>query len=149
MKYFKPVEYLPKEVHDFCGDLGMRYIDQKIPLIMDAIRDFFGKPITINNWNIGGDRNGSCLRLPSNKDYIQFSDHSYGRACDFVVEGVDSISVQLNIVKSITLSAQLKTLGLTSIEDGTEGWTHIGVSHLDGWSIPIVNGISLIPIPKK
>ena len=145
---FQSIEYIPKELYNLYGDKGMRYINPKIPLIMQAIRTFMGKPITINNWFDGGDRNGSCLRLPSNKDYTQWSDHSMGNACDFIVSGMDSLEVQKIITKS-ALTGQLINLGLTSIEDGTQGWTHIGVSNLDGWNLSKVNGVYLIPIPKK
>lgn len=149
MKYFKPYEYLPKEVYDKFGDLGMRYINPKIPVLMDIIREFFGKSITINNWKSGGDRNGSCLRLPNNKDYTQFSDHSFGSACDFIVSGMDSLEIQNSIVSDPILSLKLVSYGLVSVEDRTPTWTHIGVANMDGWNVSSKNGIAIIPIPKK
>ena len=149
MKHFKPFEFLPSELYNKYADAGMRYINPKIPALMDIMREFFNCPITINNWKSGGDRNGSCLRLPNNKDYSKWSDHSFGNACDFIVSGVDSFTVQDKIINDTNLSLKLKSYGLVSIEDSTSGWTHIGVADMAGWSVPQRNGIFLIPIQKK
>lgn len=134
-------ELLPKVVWDKYGDLGMRYMDSRIVNCIRYIRTVLNKPININNVVY----DARTLRLQSSKNYSTYSDHSYGRAIDFDVEGMNSLDVQRFITKDIVTSTELKKLGLTGIEDGTEGWTHITCANLDGWGFSEINGIKLVP----
>ena len=138
-------ELLPKSIYAKYGDNGLRYLDSRIVACLQYLRKVIDKPFNINNAQF----DARTIRLPEHKEYSQFSDHSWGRAIDFDVQGVDSLSVQRIITKDIIQSAELKKLGLTAIEDGTVGWTHISCANFDGWNLPQINGIYLIPIPKK
>jgi hypothetical protein len=145
-KNFYATEFLPKAVFDRFGEAGMRYINPKIPAIMQAIRDLFGAPIRINDWFDGGTFDGRGLRLPGNPDYRQFSDHAFGNAVDFDITGLASAQVRDELL--INHADMLVALGVTGIEDNTEGWVHISVSDLSRMEFPDVNGIKLIPMPK-
>jgi hypothetical protein len=96
----------------------------------------------------GGEFDGRVLRLPGDSAYMLTSDHNYNLAIDFVVVGVDSLQVQKDMLT--TCGDDLIELGVSGIEDGTIGWTHLGISDLSQWTnIPVSNDIKLIPIPKK
>lgn len=152
MKYFIPQEYLPKETWDYFkskygnGALGMRYVDSKIPIFMDWLRETLGKSITVNNWhlNLSSDEtfDGRCLRLPSDTVYKLYSEHSYGRAIDFDVQGMKAEDVrQLLLTK---YSADFLKLGATSMEKNTN-WVHVGFADFSsGWSPEKQNGIYLL-----
>ena len=146
--YFQPVEYLPKELYNIYGDAGLRYIDKRIPIIMEITRSYMNKPITINNHHIGGLFNESCLRILGHKAYLQWSCHSFGRAVDFRYDGLDSKEFEQFIIKGNILTTNLKENGLTAIEVGNEGWIHFAVSDFTGWNIPQENGLYLIPANK-
>lgn len=145
MTNFKPQELLPKEIFEAYGDAGLRYIDNRILQIMDYIRKVFEKPVIINDWADGGQFNERTIRLPVHGAYKLYSDHSWGRAADFDVVGLDSLEVQRHILKDTIVSTVLKGLGMTGIEDMTMGWTHVTVASLDGWQLPELNGFKLIP----
>ena len=137
-------ELLPPTIYAKYGDLGLRYMDSRIVACIKYLRTVLNRVINVN-----GTIQGRTIRVPGDKDYSQFSDHSWGRAIDFDVPGMDSLAVQKLITKDIIHSTELKKLGLTAIEDGTVGWTHISCADFTGWNIHQINGIYLIPIPKK
>ena len=136
-------ELLPKYVWDSYGDNGMRFLDTRIVACIKYLRNVLAKPININNSQF----DSRTLRTQSSQNYSTFSCHSFGRAIDFDVEGMDSLAVQRFITKDIVASTELKKLGLTGIEDGTPSWTHITCSNLDGWGFQEINGIKLVPKP--
>jgi hypothetical protein len=147
MIHFKPFEFIPqkiwnamRDIYGKPGEAAMRYINPKIPIIMDYLRDYFAAPITINTWATGGNIDGRCLRLPDDPAYKLYSDHTYGNAVDFAVTGIEAPQIQKLI---LTDSDNLITLGVTGMENGTPTWTHLSVADLDGWGT-IQNGIHLL-----
>jgi hypothetical protein len=153
IKSFDCREFIPKEAWNFWqnrdgnGDLGMRFINIKIPILMQFLRDSYGKPIIINNWHVGGNLDGRCYRLPDDNAYTLYSDHSRGDAVDFNVEGLTSDQVYQDMLYKY--SADLIRLGVTSMEQNTEGWTHLGLSDVSLWGFSQQNGIKLIPLPAR
>lgn len=142
---FTPEELLPKELQDL-GWLGVtRYLDARVVMCLNYIRQTLAKSITVNT----AEEDGRTIRFPRHESYREKSDHSYGLAIDFIVDSMNSLDVQRWIVKDSSASMQLRLLGLTNIEDGTEGWTHISVADITGWNIPIVNGIGLVTDRNK
>lgn len=95
MVHFRPQEFIPQTTWARWHELGMRYINPKIPSIMDYLRECFAAPITINNWHVGGGHDGRCLRLPDDPFYKQYSDHAFGNAVDFTVAGIEAPEVQI------------------------------------------------------
>ena len=145
---FTAGEFLPQETFKEYGALGMRYINPKIPLIIQWLRNKYGKPIIINDWVSGGKLDGRCLRILGDSAYKPYSDHNFGNAVDFNVKGVEVAQVQNDIIN--TFYTDLIALGVTGIEWQTPTWIHIAVSDLSLWdNIPVKNGIKLIPVPQK
>ena len=146
-------EYLPKETYSTYGDVGMRFVDKKIPIIAQYLRDYYKSPIRMNNWYIAkdGERvfDARVLRLSSDEDYRRYSDHSYGRAIDFTIDGISATQVQQDIKDNKDcLADKLVELGVTGIEVGTSTWTHLSVSDLSLWNINIIHNIKLLNAPK-
>lgn len=150
MKNFIAQEFLPREVFTYFEDkyknssLGLRYINVNIIPLMLKLRDYFGKPIEINNWYNGGNLDGRTLRLPGNAAYTLYSDHTRGNAIDFNVTDIDNKDVYdiLLLEKPNTL----RDFKVTSIEDisATPTWIHLGFSDMTGWGSNEVNGIKII-----
>ena len=77
MKYFNRKEYECR-----CG-CGLDTVDYELDNVMDNIREHFNKPIIIN-------RGISCIDHNKNVGGSVNSQHLIGKACDFVIAGVDS-----------------------------------------------------------
>jgi hypothetical protein len=121
----------------------MRFIDKRIPEIMDFLRDEFEKDIIINDWHWKGNFQQRGLRDKTAKEYKPYSCHSFGRAVDFDVDKTNSLDVQKKILNEY--ADDLITMGVTGVEDSTSGWTHITVSDVSAWGFKKVNGIFIIP----
>jgi hypothetical protein len=153
-EFFKVPEFVPKGLHQHAvtqwgdGDLSIRFINPILIEIATYVRKKYQKPVQLNTYMDGGEFDGRVLRLPGDSAYMLTSDHNYNLAIDFVVVGVDSLQVQKDMLT--TCGDDLIELGVSGIEDGTIGWTHLGISDLSQWTnIPVSNDIKLIPIPKK
>ena len=119
-KNFKTQEFVDKATYTKYGDASIWFIDARILITMDKIRDYFGKPITVNNWASGKDREWSGLRTPKSPYYSQYSQHSFGRAVDFLVSGVSAQDVRNEIIKNPWHDAFKY---ITTLEDGVS-WVH-------------------------
>lgn len=69
-KHFKAFELLYKE----------------LLIALDYVRDNLGK-VTVNNWKSGGKFEYRGIRTSDSKDFSATSQHAYGKAVDFDVEG--------------------------------------------------------------
>jgi hypothetical protein len=154
MDFFMEQEFIPKDTWNYFqqkygdGKLAMRYIDVKIPIFMDWLRETIGKPITINNWHLnipsaqGQTYDGRCLRLPNDISYKQYSEHSYGRAVDFTVQNIEAEEIRQLLINKY--SEDFFTLGATTLEKNTS-WVHVGFADLNcGWTPEKQNGIWLV-----
>lgn len=119
-------EFVPKEIFNQWGDKARYFIDPKIPVLMQAVRDHFGKSMTINNWYHAGQFNNRGFRHPHSETGGALSQHKMGRATDSNVEGLTSDEVAKEIIKEFK---KFKPYGLTTIENPafTKGWTHLDI----------------------
>lgn len=131
-------EFVPKLIIDKFGSKGQWYIDRRIVVLAQAIRDHFGKSMTINNWFTDGPRKESGLRLQGTKTGAEFSQHKYGRAIDFIIEGLTDDEVAADIIKN---ESKFIALGLTTLENAnvTTGWTHADIRYTGLNKLLIVN----------
>lgn len=135
--YFYLYEFVPKEIYERWGEKSIRFIDRRIVLLADFIRDRFGKPMTINNWHEGGSLNNRGFRLPDSSVGAFLSDHKFGRAEDFNIEGITPQEVYKDIMDNQDMYMKA---GATIIEDieFTKTWTHLSVSWTGSDKILIV-----------
>jgi hypothetical protein len=121
-KNFTVQELVPPEVYTERGDAVAQLMDVRIINVAQWLRDKLGKPITINNWNTGGQYKESGLRNFETSTGAKWSQHKYGRALDLKITDMQAEDVR----KFIRLNwATLKTMGLTTIEKDTPSWVHI------------------------
>ena len=147
---FDVCEIVPKELYEKYGDLAVRYINMKLVVIVEIIREFYKSRVTVNDYYYGGNHDGRGLRLHTDSAYRFGSDHNDNMAIDFVVDGVDSLKVQYDVINNVELNQKLIDEGVTGMENGTQGWTHLGISNFTLWGgIPEKNGLKLIPVPKS
>ena len=85
-KYFAPQELVPKEFLDQFADPNMVYgiFDENALRILDMIRDWAGVPLTVNDWQLKGNRKDSGFRVKNSTVGAQNSSHKFGKAFDIV-----------------------------------------------------------------
>ena len=104
MKNFSIKEFVPKTTYDVFGEKSVWFMDNRLLLTMQFLREVYGKPITVNNWSFA--RPGQKvfqfrgLRPPTCTIGATYSQHRYGRACDFDVHGMTAQEVREDILKN-------------------------------------------------
>jgi hypothetical protein len=99
MRNFKTQELVPQAIYNQRKDMAIQLMDSRIIRFIDTLRDKLGKPIVINDWCFGGKNHQRGLRTESSTYYKRFSQHTYGRALDFNVVGMDSDDVRQYILE--------------------------------------------------
>ena len=136
-KHFKIEELVSRGVYKKYGNGAWKFLSPQLLLTIDAIREHFNKPMTINDWCFGGNLQQRGLR--ANKDEIvvsktdyYISQHCLGCAVDFNIKGLNSQEVFNEILKN-----KHKFPYLTRIENvkDTPTWTHIDCANVDEFKI--------------
>ncbi len=119
-KYFSIEELVDRETFKKRGDKAWQLIDDRLIYMIDALREKFG-PITINNWNMGGDREWSGLRTSKSPYYSAYSQHTFGRAADLIFKNALPCAVRMEI-----LDNKDKYPYITGVELDIS-WVHIDI----------------------
>lgn len=130
-QYFKAHEFVPPHVYTKWGERSFMFIDDRVLKVMDFIRENIGAPITINNYKWNGDREWSGLRTPQSPWYSELSQHSFGRAVDFLVKGYTPQEVHNLLEVWLGRNEEFRSI-VTSItveeyEDGGITWVHLDI----------------------
>ena len=122
--YFRIEELVPKELYVKFGEKSIWFIERGTVLLADFIRDRFGKSMTINNWHSGGPLNNRGFRMPDCAIGGVLSQHKFGRAIDYNIEGVTPQEAYKDIIDN---SDMYLKAGATTVEDiaFTTGWIHL------------------------
>lgn len=144
-KSFRLEEFIPKEIYENYKDQSTWFVRKEIVNLAQTIRDYFGRPMTINNWHKGGSFNERGYRLPDSKTGAKLSQHKLAGAIDFTIDGISPDEVRSSILKS-----ENRFLGLlTTLEDGSYAttWVHADIRFTNLNKILIVKpkvGVQLI-----
>lgn len=128
MERYEPKHFIVQEFVDSIsfserGKKAISVMDWRMLWTADAIREYFNKPVIINNWHTGGNRRWSGIRYKESPYYSSYSQHSFGRAIDFYIEGMDSADVRAEIINNPYENAFKY---ITTLEDFDEmSWVHI------------------------
>lgn len=133
-KYFMPFELLPPSLYAKYGSAALTVMDDRILYTLDELRDYFRKPITVNNWHEGGPFQQRGFRDDPDTG-AALSQHRFGRAADFDVKGVTANEVR-DLMRKHSLDEQLEHI--TRCEDGVS-WVHIDCANTDGDGIVFFN----------
>jgi hypothetical protein len=130
-QHFDVREFVPPETYKIHGDSSLMFIDERLLRTMDLIRDWFNRPVVINNWNTGGHLQYRGYRPPECKEGAAESQHRFGRACDFDVEGLSAEAAR-KILLDHQSDASFQFI--RRIELGTS-WVHIDLANVDSVNI--------------
>lgn len=128
-KYFKLEELVSPRVYDKYGEMAWQFLDERLLKTIDDLREFFNKPITVNDWLWGGKFTQRCYRSNLDelvksktlKDKLYCSQHSMGRAIDFHIKGISAQSIRNKIILN-----KEKFKYITFMEDKVN-WVHIDI----------------------
>jgi len=136
-KYFNIKEFVSLNVYKKYGESAWRFIDEKLIITMDALRENLGRPIIINSYG----RNLHQRGLRANKDEIvesktgyYISQHCLGKASDFHVVGMTIREVYDHILNNRELYPYIKRIENIS---KTPTWIHIDVANTESNDINI------------
>lgn len=95
-KNFALYELVSKKVYDEFGDRAWQFLDERVLRNIQAIREYYGVSVRVNDWKWGGDFHYSGFDEGGfRKDGT--SQHNMGRALDFNVRGVSAEKVRSDI----------------------------------------------------
>lgn len=125
-KNFSLGEFVPPEIFKRFGMNSKWFINERVINFMQFCRDYFKKPITVNNWSYYKGGEGYTLRgyrPPDTKTGAKYSQHKLGNACDFTVSGMTADEVREEILKN---EKKFMEAGLTTLESGkiAKTWIH-------------------------
>lgn len=129
-KNFVVQEFVYPELYSQFGERSVMFVPRTIVLGAQALRDHFGKSVTINNWHNGGQRKLSGLRPFSTKVGARFSLHKFALAIDILVESID----YREVYDQIHLNYKDKfSPFFTTVEhiDDVNGWNHLDARNVD------------------
>ena len=133
-RYFYLDELVPEEVYRQFGARAIEFLDHRAVNGLDFIRSGTGYPIIVNNWWKEGQYNYSGYRPPNCSVGAKFSQHKYGRGFDLKSKGLTPPELR-EWLRDISHAAFLTESGMiTTIEQGTETWTHIDNRHNENQS---------------
>jgi uncharacterized protein YcbK (DUF882 family) len=115
-KYFKWYELMPSAEYE---KHWLILMDERLLMSLDAIREHYKRPVTVNNWYSGGKFSLRGLRPMNSVVGAKYSQHKFGRAVDFDVQGISPEQVR-NDIRSGLFPL------ITCIEKDVN-WVHIDV----------------------
>lgn len=100
---FWPEELVDKQTFDrFKGDIWFLF-NQRALIALDGIRNYFGKPVTVNNWDYphtGKTFQYRGYRPHESPDWSQYSQHCLGNGFDCDIEGIPADDVRKEIINN-------------------------------------------------
>jgi len=128
-KYFNVCEFVSRDMYNLLGDDSLLTMDIRIVMTADLIREYFDVPIIINSWRWGGLRNWSGLRTNDSPYYKKTSQHSFGRAIDFISPNMSAKNMRNTILENPKEPAFKYITGVEDF-DGMD-WVHVDCRNLN------------------
>lgn len=136
-RHFDVWELVDPMTYSKFGDESLMFLDPEALQALDAIRDLFDVPVFVNTWYNGGRFRYRGFRPPECTEGAKFSQHRFGRAFDFHINGILPEAIRRKIILK-----QHEVPGLSNIramENGTPTWVHIDTRNIAGENIYLFN----------
>lgn len=127
-------EFVSPDVMKTYGNKAIQFLDYRIISLAEFYRSYFGKPLTINNWNMGGKFKERGFRSPNSTTGAALSQHKFGRAFDCDIEETTPQEAYEAILKN---KQKFYDAGLRCLEDikATPTWLHSDIRETIGHGI--------------
>lgn len=120
--HFTIPEFIGPETYAKYGNNALWFMDSRILWTIDATREYFNVPMTVNTWKQGGQYQERGLRLSSSDTGADMSQHKFGRAIDFDLAGMTADVVRAEIKKNYKTEPAFRFI--TALEENVS-WVHI------------------------
>jgi len=108
---FRSFEFVPPEIYNYFGEeLSYHFINDSILMFVVKIRTYFNCRVFINNWYWNGDLENRGFRLYKCDIGATFSQHKFGNAIDFDVDGMTAEEVRQAIIEKQDLFPEITRL---------------------------------------
>lgn len=132
-RYFELYELLPPEVFTYEDMVakekhlqkGWSYLDDKLLITIDVIREIIGLPLICNTWYQDGNRQYCGYRVRNCLVGASFSQHKEGKAVDLICAKMSAEDMRKKIIAN-----QDKLPYPIRIEDGVS-WLHLDCKDMD------------------
>lgn len=119
--HFSIKELVDKQTFAALGDSAWMLFRPEILITADRVREYFGKPIIINNWHMGGNLSLCGFRPPDSGVGAKYSQHRLANAVDMHFDGLAAEEVRAEMLKKPDDEA-FKLITCMEIE---VNWNHI------------------------
>jgi hypothetical protein len=128
MQHFQPFELVDRLTFERIGDQAIVLFNPEALQALDDLREYFGVPITVNNWHSGGSFEWRGFRTPEKAIELGApnSRHAKGDAFDLDVHGMIAEEVRLRIMENKNHPLLRR---ITRLEAG-KSWVHFDVMEL-------------------
>lgn len=118
-------EFIDPVTYSARGARSIELMDMRIILAIQYLRDITGKKITVNNWIHGKILRLRGYRPEGTRIGAKWSQHKYGRALDFNIEGMTTREVHALILEHEQVFIERQWI--TVIEDPRDSptWIHV------------------------
>ena len=126
LRYFKTQELIDPKLYKILGDEAIKLLNPEALVALINLREFFGAPVTVNNWHIGGSFQYRGYRSLDCKVGAKLSQHRLGNAFDCDIKGYTAEEARQKILAN---QDHLLLRSITRLEAGTS-WVHFDLKPL-------------------
>jgi hypothetical protein len=131
VKYFKPYEVVSRKQYELTGDSCLGIFNPELLMALDDLREYFGVPITVNNWHSGGSFEYRGFRtlvdqLAVNPKSKGHSAHQLGEAIDCDIQDHSAEQARIIILENKDNPLLRR---ITRMEDKVN-WLHFDIRKL-------------------
>lgn len=135
-------QVLPEHLFRKNGIVSLRLMDERVLQTIDMLRFHLNVPLTVNNWQWGGNRNWSGFRdvkyFKTTADYLNSeSQHIFGRGLDFINRKMVAHEVRKFIIENKHLFPYITFLEVGPLKGKTEEremtWVHFDCRMIEPW----------------
>jgi len=123
-QHFKAYELVDPITYAKFGEGALQFFNPLLLQALDIMRDFFGVPITVNNWKAGGPFKWRGLRTVDCLEGAKWSQHRLGGAVDCDVRGKTADEVRNEIIYN-------KGFKIITCLEADVNWVHLDVRNID------------------
>jgi len=135
-KYFKIQELVDKQTYEKYGEGAWMHFNPVALKTIDGIREYFGKPIIVNNWNTGGSMDSRGFRSPIDNTGSKWGFHYKGNAFEFTIQGMTADDVRAVIIQH---QNEEPFCEITAMEINIT-WIHIDFRNINNEKIYLFKG---------
>lgn len=125
-KHFDLEELVDRDTFGTYGEDAWKLLHPDAIIALDGVREYFGVPVTVNNWKWGGPFQYRGYRPPHCGIGAPQSYHKRGMAFDFDVRGLDALTVR-KVIKDNQSDPLLEKI--MRLED-VVSWVHMDVGRI-------------------